>query len=226
MKTLNTLLLLLFISVGILVGCTPAPKADKATATDAQQAPAVSAEAATLNLDLAASKLAWIGTKLKGQHHGTFNIKEGTLKVKDNTIAGGSFVIDINSIKVLDMDAENNGKLEGHLKAADFFDAAKFPTATFEITGVAPYTEPTDTTQKSKLAGATHVVTGNLTLKEATKSISFPAKVSISDAGVQTQANFNIDRTQWGMVYGNDKGLGDKFIRPEVNIALDITAKK
>jgi hypothetical protein len=39
-------------------------------------------------------------------------------------------------------------------------------------------------------------------------------------------ADFNIDRTQWGIVYGNDKSLGDKFIRPEVNIKLHIEANK
>jgi polyisoprenoid-binding protein YceI len=74
--------------------------------------------------------------------------------------------------------------------------------------------------------GATHIISGNLKLKDSTKNISFPAKVEITDASVTAVADFNIDRSTWGLSYGADKSLGDKFIRPEVNIKLNITAKK
>jgi polyisoprenoid-binding protein YceI len=73
---------------------------------------------------------------------------------------------------------------------------------------------------------ATHTITGNLTLKGTTKSITFPAKVAVNDNVVTADANFNIDRTQWGLVYGNDQSLGDKFIRPTVNIQLHLVANK
>ncbi|MCG7859338.1 YceI family protein, partial [Flavihumibacter sediminis] len=92
-----------------------------------------------------------------------------------------------------------------------------FPTASFVITGVEPITG--DST-------ATHKISGNLTLKDSTKNVSFPAQVTVAETGVKAAANFNIDRTQWGMFYGNDQSLGDKFIRPEVNIKLNINANK
>ena len=103
------------------------------------------------------------------------------------------------------------------MKSADFLDTEKFPTAKFEITSVAPLAND---------SSATHTISGNLTLKDSTKNISFPAKLTVADNNLQAQANFNIDRTLWGLYYGNDKSLGDKFIRPEVNIKLNITANK
>ena len=63
-------------------------------------------------------------------------------------------------------------------------------------------------------------------MKGVTKSVTFPAIVKATPEALLAQANFNINRTDWGLVYGNDKSLGDKFIRPEVNIALNIAAKK
>ena len=79
-------------------------------------------------------------------------------------------------------------------------------------------------TQTSLLPGATHIVSGNLQLKDRTKNISFPVQITTGNNAVAAKANFNIDRTQWGMSYGDDQSLKDNFIRPEVNIQLDIKA--
>ena len=42
---------------------------------------------------------------------------------------------------------------------------------------------------------------------------------------LSAQANFNINRSDWGLSYGNDQSLGDKFISPTVNLNLDIKTK-
>ncbi len=76
------------------------------------------------------------------------------------------------------------------------------------------------------VAGANFSVSGNLTLKETTKNITFPAKVDLDGNKLKAKGNFNIDRTQWKMNYGNDKTLGDKFISETVNIELDLEANK
>ena len=77
----------------------------------------------------------------------------------------------------------------------------------------------------SVVAGANYTVSGNLTLKDSTKNISFPANLTMADNKLSAKANFNIDRTQWGIVYGNDKSLKDKFISETVNIKVDISSK-
>lgn len=202
-----------------IASCQNAPEADNAEATDAQEVTAAAGK--TYATDVAQSKVEWIGTKPVGQHHGTFNLQNGTLVVSENALTGGSFTVDVKSVAPDDQDAEGNSKLQGHLLSADFFDAEKHPTGTFEITSVTPGVANTETLV---MKDATHTITGNLTLKGITKSITFPAKVVVTDNNVTADANFNIDRTQWEIVYGNDQSLGDKFIRPEVNLQVHLVA--
>lgn len=211
--------------LGGLSACTQAPTADKAKVEDAKTAAPTSAEAATLKVDPTATKVSFIGTKPTGQHNGTIGVTEGTIAIKNGTIESGKFLMDMNSVAIHDMDADGNGKLAGHLKSPDFFDTEKFPTASFEITSVQPYTEPADSTKRSLVAGATHVISGNLTLKGVTKNVSFPAAISLNGGNLSAKANFNIERTDWGLAYHSDKSLGDKFIRPTVNIGLEVVAR-
>lgn len=201
------------------VSCQNAPKADQAETAEAQEV--TSAEGTALKADLAQSKLEFIGTKPVGTHHGTIQLKEGQVIVNGNAITGGTFVIDLNTLQTHDQDADGNAKLTGHLKSPDFFDVENHPEATFEIVSVTPGVTNSD---ELILKDATHTITGNLTMKGITKSITFPAVIEVNDSQALAKANFNIDRTEWGIVYGNDKSLGDKFIRPEVNIQLHLAA--
>ncbi len=219
---------LLLISTGLLFGisCTQAPKADEAKTGAPQEVPAAAASDAKMAVDVNSSVVTWIGTKPVGQHNGVFKLKDGVINVSGNQVVGGTFTIDMNSLTVLDGNATSQGKLAGHLKSGDFFETDKNPESKFEITAVQPYTAPADTTQKALLPGVTHTVTGNLTIKGNTQSVSFPAILNVTVDAVTAKANFNIDRTKWQLSYGNDKSLGDKFIRPEVNIGLSIAAHK
>ena len=70
------------------------------------------------------------------------------------------------------------------------------------------------------------MISGNLTLREQTKNVSFPAKVDVDANKVTAKADFDIDRRQWDITYGNDKSLGDKFISETVNIELRLEANK
>ncbi len=213
---------IIVLSLVSTAACNDAPKADEAQTAEAQQVQEAPV-GTNYAVDNQKSTLSWIGTKPVGKHDGIFPISTGTLSVADNNITGGRFDIDMANLKVLD-GGKGNEKLQGHLKSGDFFDVTKYPNAKFEITSVAAgvATDPKDLVMKN----ATHTVTGNLTLKDSTKSVTFPAKVSMNGNSLIADADFNIDRTQWGIVYGNDKSLGDKFIRPEVNIKLHIEANK
>jgi polyisoprenoid-binding protein YceI len=83
-------------------------------------------------------------------------------------------------------------KLTDHLKSGDFFEVNEFPTAKFEST-------------KVEQTGDKAAITGNLTLHGVTKEISFPATVSFTDAGFSLKSDFEIDRTQFGMTFGEGK---------------------
>jgi len=177
------------------------------------------------------SLLDWEGYKPTGKHHGTIKISSGELMVKDGNLVGGEFVIDMNSIVNIDLeDAEYNAKLVGHLKSADFFDVPTYPTAKFVITEV----KAADSTQinlekaKGKIV-PTHTITGNLTLKATTKSITFNAMVSANGDNFEAQTNqFFIDRSEWAVKYGSRKffnDLKDKFINDEMGIGIKLLAK-
>jgi len=202
-------------AVAILASCNQSPKGEEAITSDAQEATAIIGT--NFKVDANTSKVSFLGTKPVGTHTGDFKVSEGSFAVDSATLTGGTFTIDINSMTITDKDLTYSEKLKAHLLSPDFFDATKFGTAKFEITGIEKIeNDPT----------ATHKVSGNLTLKDSTQNVTFPASVALSENEIKTTAKFNIDRTKWGLYYGNDKSLGDKFIYPEVQISLDITAKK
>ena len=206
-----------------LTSCDEAPKGDSATITEAQQA-TNAADGQTFAVDTQNSKVRFTGNGVGKNHPGTFKLASGMVAVAGNKITGGQFVIDVKS-----MDLEEKGemfqtKLKPHLLSGDFFDAEKFGTAKFEITKVEPYTATGK--EPSLVAGANYSVSGNLTLKGTSKNITFPARIDLDGGTLKAKANFDIDRRQWQMNYGNDKTLGDKFISETVNIELDLQAKK
>ena len=150
----------------------------------------------------------------------------------------------MNEIDVLDLEGEDLQKLTGHLKSPDFFAVEEYPTAMFEITEVTPFAETTmeeDTSRMDvvvndeevseyKIENPTHAITGNLTMRDTTLSITFPAKVDITDSQVSAEAKFNIDRTKWNVSYGDENDpvaqAKDQFIYNTVNVGFNIKASK
>ncbi len=118
--------------------------------------------------------------------------------------------VDIDTDSLFSPDGD---RLVGHLKSADFFDVAKFPKASFVSTEV----------KKGGDKGASHTVTGNLTLHGVTKGVSFPANVRTTAGGVDVDAEFAINRKDFGLVYA---GKPDDLIRDDVVIRLTIRSKK
>ncbi len=222
MRMTSRIYLLLLLAAA---ACQQAPKADKANVSE-PQAVATPSDGHTLRLDTAACTLIWIGTKPTGEHKGSFQFQDGELFVKDSSVTGGSFTINIASLRNLDLNAQPDMKkqLEDELKGVNFFDAGQYPTAKFEVTEVTPY-HPAETDESVLLKDATHMVRGNLTMKNATKNITFPAKIVFEKGKVRAAANFNIDRTQWGMTYRADKSLQDKLINSVVNIQFELITR-
>ncbi len=202
----------------VLNGCGGDEKktvqADEAQAIDSS----VTVAASEYPIDTAASLVNWEGTeglaRITTTHTGSFRIQSGSLSVKDSQLVAGKVVIDINSLKNADLtNPKKNADLVNHLKSGDFFDAGKFPTATFELVSA------------NKLPSDSVTVTGNLTLKGVTKSVTFPAKVFMEPTGISAHAKFYINRKDWGMNWHSEESLGDELIRPEVGIEFKIAAK-
>lgn len=207
--------------IGFL-SCSDAPSGDQAKIKDEQQAATASGQ--TYVVDTNSSNIRFTGHGVGKNHPGKFSLASGTISIADKQVTGGQFIINIHSIDLEQKEGMIQSKLRPHLLSGDFFDVEKFGTAQFEITQVVPY--ETSSKDTSVVEGANFNVSGNFTLKDVTKNITFPAKIEMDDSKVKAEANFDIDRTQWKMNYGNDKALGDKFISEKVNIELDIEAVK
>jgi len=176
------------------------------------------------------SKLEWQGWKPTGTHDGAVNIASGNLLVNNQQLVGGSFTIDMTSIVVLDIeDPEYNAKLKGHLTSADFFEVETYSTASFEITGVKAIDgNSIDENKEKGDVIPNHSITGNLTMKGITKSITFNAMVDITSSKITASTNqFYINRTDWNVQYGSKKffsDLKDKFINDEMGISIKLRA--
>lgn len=231
----------LFVAAGLLTFACGNP-GDTVETTDAQEVAAGAGD--TLSISLPSSTISWTGYKPAGKHFGKIPSTGGQFTVVGDSITGGSFTFDITGLKIEDIAEtdENYGKLFGHLQSADFFDAASFPTATFEITGTQPFsngdmvadkaefaTDNTPATDSALIpANPTHWISGNLTMRGTTKNIKFPASVTLANGKLSAKAGFNIDRTAWGLVYGDESAATnkakDQFIYNTVSLVLDVTA--
>ncbi|HNI52986.1 MAG TPA: YceI family protein [Chitinophagales bacterium] len=222
----NTSIALLGAVLLSVSACKNAPDSDEALTGDAQEV-TLTEGSTSVNINPATSSLEWIGTKMSTYHNGTVAIKSGTLLLKGGVITGGNFVIDMPTLKSVKDDDMTNGKLTGHLQSPDFFDVAKFPEAKLEITSVKPNTTGASTggdqpeINEYTVADPNYMISANLTIKDVTKNIEFPAKVTVNNSGVSAVAKFNIDRKQWGIVY---KGMPDDLIQDLIWFGVSIKA--
>lgn len=126
----------------------------------------------------------------------------------------GTAVVDAGALSSIAVEIETASitteidKLTTHLKSPDFFNVRQHPKASFKSTKIV----------RDKTGAVT--VTGNLTLLNETKEISFPATVS-ADGGLKLKARFTLDRSQFGMTYGLDKV--EKNV--SLTIAVDASGK-
>ncbi len=193
----------------LLWSCGPSPE----TVETKEDADNIDAQVTKIYKLDSNSVITWEGFKPMSSHYGTFNIKDGEINETTNGHLDGTLAIDMSTLKITD--GTDDPKLREHLIGPDFFDAEEFPFSTFTITEIVENNNPEDSSE----------VSGNLELKGISKNITFPALITHTDSLVTVKASFFIDRTKWQMQYGNDKSRGDKFIKPEVKLSLDLTAR-
>jgi polyisoprenoid-binding protein YceI len=196
----------LFFSIGlVVVGCKD-PGAEVTAATvesKAEPAPAgvPGGDATTLAVNPSNSKIEFVGAKVTASHPGGFTDFAGKVDVGD-PIEKSQIEVTIQTASLY----ADKEKLTKHLKSPDFFDVAKFPTATFRSTEI-------------KKEGDGHTISGDLTLHGVTKRISFPGTITVSEGQVGASAEFSINRHDYGISY---PGMRDDLIRDLVVIKLSL----
>lgn len=150
------------------------------------------------------SKIEFVGKKSDGQHKGGFKKITGSAVVDHDAPEKGSIKLEIDA-NSLWSDAD---KLTAHLKNPDFFNVRKYPKITFESTDIEHTGE------------GTGVITGKLTMLDKTVETKVPVKAEASEDGILVKATFKIDRSKWGMTYGEGK------INNDVDLVANILLTK
>ena len=173
-------------------------------------------------VDSKQSQIEWIGEKVSGTHTGTILLSGGTVKNNHGSISG-NFEFDMTSISNADIKNEKSKKkLEEHLKSTDFFDVANFPKATFVISSVTPNVE-------SNSSGYSHIINGNLSIKNISNEISFKANLTMQSDKVTCSGTAIIDRSKFAINYASKTtfpDIGDKMIFDEFKLNFNIVAIK
>ncbi len=160
--------------------------------------------AESLKLDKEKSKLEFVGSKPPkdgkvDSHTGGFKEFKADAKANLEEPSKSSLNLEIKTDSLF----SDNPMLTAHLKNPDFFDVKKFPTIKFETSKVEPSEKKSEGT-----------MTGKLTLLGKTEELEVPYTVEVTDQGINLVADFQLDRTKWGMNYGV----------PNVNALVDIKA--
>jgi polyisoprenoid-binding protein YceI len=206
--TRNLRVLILTIVAALMCACAnPADNKPKATVGNAapESTAAKPATTETLSVTPENSKVDFDASKVTRTHHGSFKQFAGQIELA-KTVPESRVSIDIQTGSV----EVDDPQLTAHLKTPDFFDVAKFPKATFASTKIEP------------VAGGgadAYTVTGNLELHGVKKAISFPATIKMTADNVAVDAEFAINRKDFGIVYA---GKADDLIRDEVVLKLNL----
>jgi polyisoprenoid-binding protein YceI len=144
---------------------------------------------------------------------GSFDKFEGMVALddKDATKSKVDITIDTASINT------KNAKRDEHLRAADFFDAAKFPKTTFKSTKV----------EATKDGGFN--VTGDLTLHGVTKPVVLTVEKpsgEVTDPWGNvhrgTRATTKIVRQDFGLSFAGTTKAGEALVGNDINIEIDL----
>ena len=207
----RSVLLMIIAGIMLMSACSD-PAADKTKAVTGEATKVASPAAATQGqkylITPQNSKIEFTGSKVTGSESGSFGDFSGQID-----FAGTPEQSRVNIVMKADSLTTDSPDLSKHLKTADFFDVAKFPEATFVSTAIKAGGEN----------GASHTVTGNLTLHGVTKAVTFPATINVTPEAATVESSFSINRKDFGINYA---GAADNLIRDDVVLTLHVRATK
>lgn len=115
---------------------------------------------------------------------GRIQPKSGTLRVQEEVLTGGTLVIDMRTLA-----SDEYRKLTKHLKSADFFDVANYPTAVFTLT------------ESARLEKSS--VKGRLQIKATEREEPVPLEIERRGERIILRGKVAIDRTAYQVNYNS-----------------------
>jgi polyisoprenoid-binding protein YceI/rhodanese-related sulfurtransferase len=175
-------------------------------------------------LDTDTSVVRWTGRNLFNHHQGTVKLAGGRIEVQTGALKAASFTLDMNCIVCEDLvDTAYNALLIRHLRDDDFFAVDRFPTAEFVCEHAEPLPSCTPGTPN-------YTLHGKMTLRGVTQPLSVPAVIAAADVDHLTgQAQFELDRTQFGSHYGSGKlfaFLGKHVVNDHIHLHIKLHATR
>jgi polyisoprenoid-binding protein YceI len=146
---------------------------------------------------------------------GFFKTFEGSLTTENDDFQGAdiNFSLDVNSLDT------NQEQRDGHVKSADFFDAEKYPTITFKSTS---FTKD----------GDEYKLTGDLTIKDVTKSVTLDVEHggTAADFYGNTKAGFEIagkiNRKDFGLTWDGITEAGSIVLGEDIKLSINVQFAK
>lgn len=200
---------LAFLSFSIFLTACDDPAANKPKAIASEPTASgdkIPTRGKALSISPANSKIEFTGSKVTGKHNGGFNRFDGMIDLVGENAEESRVSVEIETASVF----TDTDKLTTHLQTGDFFEVEKFPKASFESTKIVRNPEGGENGYN---------VTGDLELRGVKKSITFPATIKIGGDQVSVNAEFAINRKDFGVLY---PGSPDNLIRDAVVIRLDL----
>jgi len=181
-----------------------------------------SLEDKTYVLDIDQSVIEWTGRNPNTRHHGTIQLSEGDIVMRDGQISG-KIEIDMKSIKNINLEGDPlQPVLVSHLMSDDFFFVDLFPKATFTLTSAKPIENATSSEPNFQVQGI-------FELRGVKKETAFLATANMSPEGeLKIEAHFDIDRTEWHVIYGSTRffeHLGMHLVYDLISIQLYLVAR-
>ena len=151
------------------------------------------------------SEFEFTAYKVIGSQTGSFLLYEGTVAITDGKIESA----EILGLAETDSVLTKSNTLTKILKGDKFFKTDEYPETEFKSTKI----------EKTKDG---YNVTGDWTIRDVTKSITFPAKISLEDGVFKLNAEFKVDRKDFKLTY---KGISDNAIKDTIDIKWTIVAE-
>jgi polyisoprenoid-binding protein YceI len=144
---------------------------------------------------------------------GRFDTFSGAIVVAEDGTPSVTAEIAVGSID------SGNEQRDAHIKSADFFDAEKYPTATFTSTGM-------------RANGDSYLVDGDFTLKGVTKPITLELEFNGTNPGMGHgevagfEASVVLNRKDFGITIDMPLETGGTVVGDKITITLEIEALK
>ncbi len=196
---------------GLTLGCDRAPERptaaleDPAAAEEETAAPEPTGPRDQYVID-PDSEFTFTGYYVAGSQTGGFLVFDGHWEMHGDEVETARSEV----VFLTDTVYSSDDRLTRVLVGDAFFDSLDHPEGTFKLNRV-------------RATDDGYTITGDLTLRGVTKTISFPAAIQVADDQVRIQAEFQVDRNWWEMGKG---GLGDYALRDRVDIVIDVMANK